>query len=314
MANAIAVSDNLSNAPEQKEQIAKVVGSGQRRKVFEAIYYHKAPIKTVSAIAKRSGVPRLRVLQEARELYRKGVVKRAPDQDGEVAYEMIETVHAHKREILKLIDNPKKLAGLVTKRRPALTVKVKVSGSRGKGVQRSAVAQVTLDDIESFKEVRKIKPDGNLPDSVSEEAFKLGVQAILRETSQWKDWGGEFFDLSTNRVVFKGRRTPSVFAFKGPGTKGSLVPGKMGKNGDQIQRLFLGNAQLFILQYWRDIKSSVGDQMQSMAVAKSVATGDKIYYAIVDGVDSYRLYRAYRGKFPAESRRRKRKVKKATRR
>jgi hypothetical protein len=33
--------------------------------------------------------------------------------------------------------------------------------------------------------------------------------------------------------------------------------------------------------------------MRSLAVDKSAATGETIYYAIIDGTDSHRLYRAY---------------------
>jgi hypothetical protein len=90
-----------------------------------------------------------------------------------------------------------------------------------------------------------------------------------------------------------GKRYPAAFAFKGPGKTGKLVPGKMGKNGDQIQRLFMGTAEVCFVQYWQDIDESVVDQMSAFAVAKSVATGKKIFFGIIDGVDSYRLLKAY---------------------
>src|SRR6266852_1195312 len=38
-----------------------------------------------------------------------------------------------------------------------------------------------------------------------------------------------------------------------PATTGPLVPGKMGKNGDQIQRLFGSPAQVFFVQYEEEI-------------------------------------------------------------
>ena len=302
MGNAVEVSDSLSNAPEHIERAAKTIGRGARRKVFEAIYHHKMQVKSTSDVVSRTGLGRMRVLQEARYLCRHGIAKGAK-KNGETAYQMIEFFHSNKGKILKYAANPKSLASLATKRRPAVSVTVR-GGGRSQGFRPSA-KKVSLDDIDSFRAIKKIKAAGNLPVSVSETQFKLGFQAILREPADWKDWGGELFDLATMRVVFKGKRTPTVVAFKGPGVKGPLVPGKMGKNGDQIPRMFFGDGRLFIVQYWRDIKPSIDSLMRSLAIDKSNATGERIFYAVVDGVDSYRLYRAYESKFAATTRRRK---------
>jgi hypothetical protein len=46
--------------------------------------------------------------------------------------------------------------------------------------------------------------------------------------------------------------------------------------------------------------------MRSCAVDKSAATGDTIYYAVFDGTDSHRLYRAYPKEFSGAARRKKR--------
>jgi hypothetical protein len=79
----------------------------------------------------------------------------------------------------------------------------------------------------------------------------------------------------------------------------------MGKNGDQIPRMFFGDGELFVVQYGEDIKPSVHQLMRSLAVDKSVATGQAIYYAAIDGTDSYRLYRAYPQAFASPSRSKK---------
>jgi hypothetical protein len=91
----------------------------------------------------------------------------------------------------------------------------------------------------------------------------------------------------------QGKRVAAAFAFKGPGMKGVLVPGKLGKNGDQIQRLFVEDADLFIVQYVGQIASTVAQQMAVFAQAKSLSTGRKIYYGTIDGTDSARLIAAY---------------------
>lgn len=301
MANAIEVSDSLSNAEEQIERAAKIVGRGKvRPKVFKAIYHHKARVKSVGAIVKRTRLKRLRVLQEGRHLVRSGIAKPAK-KDGDTAYEMIEFFHTNKRKILNYAANPKKLAALPTKRKTSVSVRVMTNGRS----PRPKVVALTVDDFDSFKAVRKVEPDGYIPRTVSEDYFKQGVQAILAEPGEWKDWGGELFDLASTRVVLKGNRIGAVFAFKGPGKRGPLVPGKMGKNGDQISRMYLADARVFVVQYGEEVKPSITQLMRSLAVEKSVATGDTIYYAIIDGTDSYRLYRAYEAEFKRKSRRKK---------
>ena len=71
----------------------------------------------------------------------------------------------------------------------------------------------------------------------------------------------------------------------------------MGRNGDQIQRLFRAPATLFMVQYWGQIDESVSEQMAQFAKAKSAAEGSLIYYGIIDGSDSFRLIRAYQWAF-----------------
>ncbi len=179
-------------------------------------------------------------------------------------------------------DSPRKLEKLATKRRPSFSVlpqKVLVPtiGAR--------VTRITVDDIGSFSAVRKTKPTGNLPPDLSEEEFKHGVQAIIGEPGEFEDWGGEKSDLFSTRLRIKSKRVAAAFAFKGPGLKGRLVIGRMGKNGDQMPRLFQEEADVFLVQHWREIDPSVLDLMRSLAVAKSVTTGREIWYGTIDGQD-----------------------------
>ena len=59
--------------------------------------------------------------------------------------------------------------------------------------------------------------------------------------------------LSSTRLRIEGERRAAAFAFKGPGKTGRLTPRKMGKNGDQIQRLSKCPAEVFLIQYWVDM-------------------------------------------------------------
>jgi hypothetical protein len=67
----------------------------------------------------------------------------------------------------------------------------------------------------------------------------------------------------------------------------------MGKNGDQIQRLFASGAVAYFVQYWDQIDESIVEQMKSLAIARSATERQKIYFGVIDGVDSARIIRAY---------------------
>lgn len=302
MANAVEVTDSISNTEEQIERAAKVLGRAKdRKKVFDAIYHHKAPIKTVEQIARRSRLTRMRVLQEGKYLHQRGLVRQTK-KDGDTAYEKIDFFHAHKKQILRLAGNPRKLAKLPTKRKVVINLPKSVTIPSGS----AKVNRITIDDVDTFQKVRKIKFAGSLPKNISENDFKRGVQAIIGEPGQFKDWGGETSDLYSTRLRIKNVRRAAAFGFKGPGQPGALVPGRMGKNGDQLQRLFQEEADVFFVQHWREIRPSVIDLMRSLAIAKSVTTGKPIWYGIIDGQDSERLRTAYPGKFKTRRKLKKR--------
>ncbi len=127
--------------------------------------------------------------------------------------------------------------------------------------------------------------------------FKNGVAAILGEQGPFKDWGGESRDLSSTRVRLGGKRRIAAFAFKGPGQTGKLTPGKMGKNGDQIQRLVRCPAEIFIVQYWAQIDDSVIEQLKALVTLKSYLEDEQLWWGVIDGNDSARLIAAYPKKF-----------------
>lgn len=284
-----AVSDSLSNTNEQIEQAAKAIGrSSLRRQVFEAIYHGKRRVKSASDISRKLGIAQKEVTTAGKHFADRGIVEQVR-QEKQTAYKKLDFFHAHKSTILSIATDPVKLQRLPTKRRPigATSVMVRLDPVRAR------TAQITIDDIDSFKKVRRITADGFLPRSVSEAQFKKGVQSIIGERGRFQDWGGERSDLLTTRILIDGKRRPTAFAFKGPGKRGPLVPGKMGKNGDQIQRLFESTAEVFLIQYGEEVRENVVDQMQQLAVAKSTMTGKRIEFGVIDGADSNRLYQAY---------------------
>lgn len=166
------------------------------------------------------------------------------------AYKKIDFFQVHRNKILRFAKDPVARKRVATKRRPA-----NVAGSQQRiridikvPKRRICAQQITIDDVDSFDSVRLIQEDVGYT-KISETNFKNGVAKILREPGSFKDWGGENRDLITTRFWFKGRRRSAAFAFKGPGMPGKLTPGKMGKNGDQIQRLLRCPADAFFVQY-----------------------------------------------------------------
>lgn len=293
----IQVSDSASNRNEQIENAAKAIGkSDRKRRVFKAIHHHKKPVKTVSEIVEKTGLNRMQVLQAGGELARKQVVEQTKE-NGETAYRKNDFLQAHKKEVLALAGDNKKLEKYPTKRNPR--------GSAPKTIQvpvsTADVKQITIDDIGNFSEVKGKTADSHLPSDLSEAAFKKGIQTILGEPGKFTDWGGEKNDLLSTRLRLNGKRRTVAFAFKGPGTKGSLTPGKMGKNGDQIQRLIQSPADVFIVQYWREIEESVLEQLKQLATAKSATSGQMVWFGLIDGYDSRLIYEAYPKAFAASA-------------
>jgi len=139
--------------------------------------------------------------------------------------------------------------------------------------------------------------------TISETAFKNGVASIVGEKASFKDWGGELRDLSSIHMRLDGKCRMAAIAFKGPGKSGRLTPGKMGKNGDQIQRIVKCPAEIFLVQYWRDIDDSVFEQLEKFVQLKAHFENRKLWYGIIGGNDSARLIEAYPLRFPRKHRR-----------
>jgi hypothetical protein len=297
----LPVSDPRSNRNDQIRHAVEALGRSQDRlKVFKAIYRGKRAIKTVSAIAKVTKLLKIRVLQEAAKLSGNGIVH-AVKVGGETGYRKDSFYATNRSSILRLVGNPTKLAKLPTKTHPRVQGATKTVVIKGVGRQ-AKTKEIFIDEIDSFKAVRKIKPAaiaGYIP--INEKQFKLGIQKLLGEKGKFTDWGGEKGDLLTTRLYLGGKRIAAAFAFKGRGMNGVLTPAKMGKNGDQIQRLFESAAKIFILQYWRGIDERVREQVQAFAMLTSLRLGEKILFCLIDGGDTARLIQAYPKQLSAAS-------------
>jgi hypothetical protein len=291
---ATNVSDSRSNSYEQIEFAVKKIGkSKDKLKVFDFIYRGKKTIKTVAEISNGVGISAKRVLEVGKPLAKNSIVKQIKV-NKKIAYEKDPFYSDHKNQIINLVKNPKKLKKLPSKRNSIVFQSIEKIIVAKKQIK---VKQLFIEDIDSFfliKQNQEVEIDLS---QISEKMFKLGVQKIIGEQGRFTDWGGESSDLLTTRIILHGKRTPTAFAFKGPGKKGKLTPAKMGKNGDQIQRLFKTPADLYILQYWGQIEESVTEQMIAFAKIKSIAEDKLISFCIIDGTDTKRIISAYGNKF-----------------
>ncbi len=154
--------------------------------------------------------------------------------------------------------------------------------------------ELHVDSIDSFSRVRDFsrrlsERDLDLLRAVPENQVKAAFANILNEPIIPKDWGGERSDLLSDRVAIRGERMTTAFLFKGPAQFKPMTLSELGKNGDQIDRLFSEPADLFVLQHCHKITSAVRSTMR--AYAQQV--GQPRLFCIVDGFDTIRVLSAY---------------------
>lgn len=287
-----SVTDISANRQEKIANAAKVIGRSYNcREVFSIIYRGKQKIKTVDDILSNSTILKTRksVLREGKKLASEDIIKQQDRKlNGDTAYEKLDFYTKNKDKIISLVKDKKKLKKFPTKDNPQLRVQTVNVRLPKKFVN---IKQISIDDIDSFSKVKKMK--SNEITSPYEKDVKDLFKSILGELGEFTDWGGESNDLYSSRIKFGKKRTSVAFALKGRGTSGILTPKKMGKNGDQLQRLFKSPASIFLVQYNGQIGESVIDQMKSLAEAKSAIEMTTVYFGVIDGNDTSRLIKAY---------------------
>jgi hypothetical protein len=283
MSGSIPVSDLLSNLSDQVVNSAKLMSkSPQRQSIFEAVYKNQQQEKGVREIMATTGLTQIRVLNEGKKLGPLLVKVRG-------GFRKKKELAPHYKKILALARDKKKLDRVPTKVSPkfnngGLRVSVVFSSNANKATP------ITIEDIDSFAKAKKRAPRLG---RVREDLIKKAFASIAGEGGVFKDWGGEKSDLYTNKLRVKGNRRATAIAFKGIGTSSKLVPAKMGKNGDQIDRLFSEPAEVFLVVYCGQIDSAIISQMQAFAIAKKAMLGNKVYFGVIDADDLGRLAAGY---------------------
>jgi hypothetical protein len=289
---AIDTTDVRTHGKEQIDRAIEVLGDSEdRRKVFEEVYRGKRTAKTTDEIARKSGLDIKRVLEVGLYLYNHKMIDRNKV-NGRFVFIKIAYYSLYKEKIIQgaLKEDVVYRVKRVDQKTEVQSVTIKLP----KHQKPFDIKLITIDDINSFDKVAAVKlaPDIKYQ-PILEEDFQQGLQKILQEYNVFKDWGGEGDDLYTSRLIIGAKRVAVAFALKGRGTKGKLTPGKLGSQGDQIQRLFEAPAEVFLIQYWGQIDETVLKQMKLIATAKSASERKRIYYGVIDGQDTLRIIQAY---------------------
>lgn len=291
------VTDITANRNDKIANAAHVLGRAKQRiLVFKTIYSGKKQ-KSVSELMNSTGMSRVRVLQEADKLAAEHMVEKIKKEKQEVNFRKIEFYTKNRDTILKLAENKKKLENFPTKINPRVSAKefapvIQIQLPKS----LTSFSQITIDDIDSFDQVKQIT-NPQKKERLYESEMKEGLKSIIGESGEFVDWGGETDDLYTTRIEINRKRVAVAFALKGKATTGILTPKKMGKNGDQISRLFKSPADVYMIVYQGQISESVVDLMKQLAIAKSAIDSSSVSFGVIDEKDFNRLIEGYQEHF-----------------
>lgn len=164
--------------------------------------------------------------------------------------------------------------------------------------QSAGAARIYIDEIDSFNKITRIDSSSIrdiVPVALSESQIKKYFAQIIGEPFVRKDWGGETCDLYTSYITYQGRRRSAGFLFKGPGLrKKSLKISGLGKNGDQIVRMTSTTQDLYVVQYINSIDQNVIEHLDAQVGREASRRRKILFYCVIDGADTARLFRAYR--------------------
>jgi hypothetical protein len=138
---------------------------------------------------------------------------------------------------------------------------------------------------------------------VPEHAVKDLICGLLGEYTVPNDWGGEESDVFSANLTVEARRYTGAFLLKGPARFHPMKPTDLGRNGDQLYRLFNIPAQIYIVQHCHAIGAAVRKQAEAFALARTFASPCRIVF--MDGLTTARLLHAHRQwpSAPAKARR-----------
>lgn len=147
-------------------------------------------------------------------------------------------------------------------------------------------------DIREFSRMHEMSARDWEPATVrmlSEQQIKNAFAELVDEPYVPKDWSGERSDLLTARVHMDGESLRAAFLFKGPAAFHPMRIADLGKNGDQIDRLFRETADLMVIQHVHEVRAEVRNMMDKYASDFRQLRR----YTIIDGASTWQILRAY---------------------
>lgn len=152
--------------------------------------------------------------------------------------------------------------------------------------------EVFIENIDEFRHAERVDPkDVNINElrSYDERQIKKWFAEIIGEQFVTKDWGGEQSDLYTSHLHLDGVRVRAAFILKGPSRFHVMKNADLGKNGDQIVKLFREPADIYILQHCHFVSTEVRRTMEAFASRFFQLSR----YSIIDGHDTLRILKGY---------------------
>ena len=160
---------------------------------------------------------------------------------------------------------------------------------------RNNYGEISPTEIDQFSKIQEIyqteshAPKINILKDISELQIKQRFATILHESDVPKDWGGEKSDLFSSNISVNGKQMSAAFLFKGPSKFSPMTIAYLGRNGDQIDRLFSEPADLLVLQHCHKVTPPVRNMMRAYAAR----VHDLRHVCIIDGYDTVRILTAY---------------------
>ncbi|MEL0155811.1 hypothetical protein [Sphingopyxis sp.] len=133
----ISVADSLSNREEHIVELARTIGKGHKRSVFEEVYRGQKQTKTVAEISQATGLSEIQVLKAGVALVAAHAISQISVR-GRVAYSKIPSHKAIKDRVLKIAGDRKKVDAIPTKRFMNKSVVVQVISGKPPEKTRTA--------------------------------------------------------------------------------------------------------------------------------------------------------------------------------
>ncbi|WP_439870308.1 methyltransferase [Pseudomonas syringae] len=150
------------------------------------------------------------------------------------------------------------------------------------------------EEVEQFSAVDRrwtpSKSEFELMRTIPEKCVKDLICYLLDQQPQ-SDWGGEESDIFTSGMLVDGKRMTGAFLLKGPAKFHPMTPRNLGKNGDQIYRLFNVPADIYVIQHCHSIEPSVRGTAEAFALRRMLTAPCRVMF--IDGWDTARLLKAH---------------------